>query len=125
MDDGPLADVSACSGERRRSSRIQASSSIGSNGPEPSIQTTPPTESSETAPVTKSARSSPRAGSHAMDHGPTTAQRTGLRRRNEASDFIAPDPISEAMRPLTDEERRNWAGWVELESDPVGLALVY
>jgi hypothetical protein len=24
-----------------------------------------------------------------------------------------------AMKPLTDEERRSWAGWVELESDPV------
>ncbi|KAI6709261.1 hypothetical protein JHW43_008208 [Diplocarpon mali] len=28
------------------------------------------------------------------------------------------DPAEEAMRPLTDEERRAWKGWVELESDP-------
>lgn len=29
------------------------------------------------------------------------------------------DPATEAMKPLTDEERHNWKGWVELESDPV------
>ncbi|TVY43866.1 Ubiquitin carboxyl-terminal hydrolase isozyme L5 [Lachnellula occidentalis] len=28
------------------------------------------------------------------------------------------DAVAEAMMPLTDEERRNWTGWVELESDP-------
>ena len=26
-----------------------------------------------------------------------------------------------AMKPLTDEERQNWKGWVELESNPVGI----
>ncbi|KAH8661355.1 hypothetical protein BGZ60DRAFT_530311 [Tricladium varicosporioides] len=28
------------------------------------------------------------------------------------------DPFEEAMMPLKEEERRNWPGWVELESDP-------
>ena len=35
-----------------------------------------------------------------------------------------PDAVAEAMKPLTDEERRNWKGWVELESDPVGFLCI-
>ncbi|KAL2072296.1 hypothetical protein VTL71DRAFT_11639 [Oculimacula yallundae] len=40
-----------------------------------------------------------------------------LRKRKEPSSFLS-DPVTEALRPLTDEERQNWKGWVELESDP-------
>lgn len=43
-----------------------------------------------------------------------------LRKRNgNVHHGNALDPVEEVMKPLTDEERRNWKGWVELESDPV------
>jgi ubiquitin carboxyl-terminal hydrolase L5 len=43
-----------------------------------------------------------------------------LRRRKSAiSNGIVSDPVEEAMKPLTEEERLSWKGWVELESDPV------
>ncbi len=29
------------------------------------------------------------------------------------------DPLEDTLKPLTDEKRRSWKGWVELESDPV------
>lgn len=31
--------------------------------------------------------------------------------------------IEEAMKPLTDDERKAWKGWCELESDPVSSHL--
>lgn len=40
-------------------------------------------------------------------------------RKRKSPPVISDDPVAEAMKPLTDEERQNWKGWVELESDPV------
>ncbi|KAH7369914.1 hypothetical protein BKA65DRAFT_487322 [Rhexocercosporidium sp. MPI-PUGE-AT-0058] len=51
-----------------------------------------------------------------MDVGSTMSPRN-LRKRKEPPTLMF-DPVTEAMRPLTDEERQNWKGWVELESDP-------
>ncbi|PBP16855.1 putative ubiquitin carboxyl-terminal hydrolase protein [Diplocarpon rosae] len=39
-----------------------------------------------------------------------------LRKRKQS--MATADLAEEAIRPLTDEERRAWKGWVELESDP-------
>lgn len=33
------------------------------------------------------------------------------------------DILEQAMRPLTEEDRQSWPGWVELESDPVSFYL--
>ncbi|CZS95055.1 related to 26S proteasome-associated ubiquitin carboxyl-terminal hydrolase [Rhynchosporium agropyri] len=49
--------------------------------------------------------------------GFSTMPTRSLRKRKEPPIF-ASDPVTEALRPLTDEERQNWKGWVELESDP-------
>jgi len=51
-----------------------------------------------------------------MEIDPTMTTRS-LRKRKDLP-AISADPIAEAMKPLTDEERQNWKGWVELESDP-------
>jgi hypothetical protein len=51
---------------------------------------------------------------------PSPSKREGLRKRTAAStteDEV--DAVAEAMKPLTEEERKKWKGWVELESDPV------
>lgn len=48
-------------------------------------------------------------------------QRSLRQRKSAASNGVISDPVEEAMKPLTDEERRNWKGWVELESDPVSI----
>lgn len=37
------------------------------------------------------------------------------------SDEAPDDVLEEALRPLTDEERAEWPGWIELESEPVRL----
>ncbi len=55
-----------------------------------------------------------------LDDNPPTSQRK-LRKRKEP--VVTTDPVEEAMKPLTDDERRNWKGWVELESDPVSRAV--
>lgn len=56
-----------------------------------------------------------------IDHEPTDGdtpigQRT-LRKRKEP--VTTTDSLEEALKPLTEEARRAWTGWVELESDPV------
>ncbi|KAG9249168.1 ubiquitin carboxyl-terminal hydrolase [Calycina marina] len=47
----------------------------------------------------------------------TPSKRLNLRKRKEAT-MDTEDVMEKAMRPLTDEERREWQGWVELESNP-------
>ena len=53
-------------------------------------------------------------------NGDTPVNQRNLRKRKinvQTSTTFGPD--QEAIKPLTDEERRNWTGWVEHESDPV------
>lgn len=52
-----------------------------------------------------------------MEIDPAMTSRS-LRKRKDPP-AVSADPVAEAMKPLTDEERQNWKGWVELESDPV------
>jgi hypothetical protein len=59
-------------------------------------------------------------GSKSVNEEPSLPKRNLRKRRAEST--VTLDPI-EAMKPLTDEERRNWKGWVELESDPVSLSI--
>jgi len=66
--------------------------------------------------------SSPNTPQDNIDNGDedlTPSKRTGLRRKREEPMEPEPDPMGAAMKPLTDEERRAWPGWVELESEPV------
>ncbi|TAQ84598.1 hypothetical protein B7494_g7083 [Chlorociboria aeruginascens] len=37
---------------------------------------------------------------------------------SERLDNTPDDPLDDVMKPLTDEERRAWKGWAEIESDP-------
>ena len=55
---------------------------------------------------------------------PQPMKRTLRQRNSDRQNGTGADPIEEAMKPLTDEERRNWKGWVELESDPVSFGIV-
>lgn len=48
---------------------------------------------------------------------PSTLLHHNLRKRK--SSVLLSNPLDEAMKPLTEEEKRNWKGWVELESEPV------
>lgn len=40
---------------------------------------------------------------------------------SDESDEAPENLLEEALRPLTDEERAEWPGWIELESEPVRL----
>jgi ubiquitin carboxyl-terminal hydrolase L5 len=112
-------------GERRQSSEIQEPSGIYSNGLKPSLQTTLPMESSEPMPGIISGSSPPPAEAEVSDNDIVTpSKRSGLRHRSEVTNLVTFDPIAEAMKPLTDDERRNWTGWVELESDPVRFTIL-
>jgi len=55
------------------------------------------------------------------DDEPTESTKRRLRPRSEVPSVVESDLIASAMEPLTGEERQNWPGWVELESDPVRL----
>jgi len=106
-----LADLSTCSpGGRRRSSRIRVASS-------------PLSEISEShtrnASVDVSSGKPPLEERKCVDPDPPLSNRCLRKRKNEGHNRASPDAMEGAMKPLTDEERRNWKGWVELESDPV------
>jgi ubiquitin carboxyl-terminal hydrolase L5 len=104
--------------ERRRSSRIQLASSTRSDSLDLSTRSTPTLSSSRSTPADKSTRSTQKEDIEDIDPEPTPSKRPGLRIRNTLVNSGV-DPIEEAMKPLTDEERRNWKGWVDFDSDPV------
>lgn len=94
---------------RRRSTRIKTSPSTRSNSFDQSRQDTPTLKScppTETKP------------DPVLESKPN--RRGGLRKRRESSP-VGDDPMIAAMKPLTDQERQDWKGWVELESNPVRL----
>ncbi|KAH6677532.1 ubiquitin carboxyl-terminal hydrolase [Halenospora varia] len=93
----------------RRSSRIRAASSA-------------PSESFEKSSSPNDAASRPPQDGHFSDAdlGPKRTQPTRTTKLSNGKSENGPrsDPFEEAMMPLTEEERCNWPGWVELESDP-------
>lgn len=93
------------------------------NGLEPSPPSTPPVAASETVPGATLSTSSPTPVEPGLngDENSIPGTRHRLRRRSEVPSLVESDSVAAAMEPLTDEERQNWLGWVELESDPVSL----
>jgi ubiquitin carboxyl-terminal hydrolase L5 len=122
MENNPSDNVChSMAGESRPFPHIQDPSGVHS-----SPQATPPLGPSETLPATEAARSSTQAKPDISVRNKSPAKSKGrLRRRSEIPSLVESDIIEKALQPLTDEERRNWPGWVELESDPVRLILVY
>lgn len=93
-------------GDRRRSSRLPPSQRFQSKTPD--LQA--PADGAAASPDATDLNKSPH-------HDPSTEKRN-LRKRKEAPVNYM-DPIAETMKPLTDDEREEWKGWIELESDPV------
>jgi len=53
-------------------------------------------------------------------HDSSASKRSGLRQKRKVSNISSPDhTLEDAMKAMTKEERQNWQGWAELESDPV------
>jgi ubiquitin carboxyl-terminal hydrolase L5 len=109
MDDLAVLPPLPSSQERRRSSRFRSTSRTFSETPERSTHSTPITSLQDTPQDEKLS---------VRDESPVP-QRKLRQRKSLPSNGTAPDPVEEAMKPLTDEERQHWKGWVELESDPV------
>jgi ubiquitin carboxyl-terminal hydrolase L5 len=76
-------------------------------------------QSSRSTPGERSPPHTPQETADKDDQDPASSKRTGLRRKREDPKEPDPNPMEAAMKPLTDEERRSWPGWVELESEPV------
>lgn len=104
--------------EKRRSARLQRVSSTRSSSFGFSAGTTPTISPSRNTPADKAIPSTTKEGMQDIGPDPTPSKRPGLRIRNTQGDDDI-NPLDEAMKPLTDDERRNWKGWVDLESDPV------
>lgn len=107
--------------ERRRSTRVRASPRSQSDNIERSSHGTQSASSCRATPA-KSTRSTPQyqIDNQNIEPDPSPIRRKGLRIR------VAPinhdvNYHEEVSKPLTDEERRAWKGWVELESDPVSF----
>ena len=116
----------ASEGQQRRSLRL-VPSTLRCDSLDTSTTSTPAARSSRSTPAIQSSRSTPGEGcscktpqeSAEIDEEPTSSKRIGLRRKREEPREPDGDPMGAAMKPLTDEERRSWPGWVELESEPV------
>ena len=68
-------------------------------------------------PSERSEQSAPRFGETASSRGIAQSKTSETRRKSKrrpASRSPSPDYVAEAMKPLTDEERQQWKGWVEL-----------
>jgi hypothetical protein len=107
MDDPVIHPSNSSAGERRRSSRLRSTSQGLSETPGPSTRSTP----------IKSVQDTPQDDKQSLEDESPVPQRS-LRQRRSAIPHGTVS-IEEVMKPLTDEERRDWKGWVELESDPV------
>lgn len=127
MDPSSSSEMSFLSfGGQRRSTRLQAAPAARHDSLDASSRSTPADRSSGSTPAILSSRSTPgprqttphESAVHEEENASPT-KRTGPRRKREAPKEPNPDPMEAAMKPLTDEERRSWSGWVELESDPV------
>jgi ubiquitin carboxyl-terminal hydrolase L5 len=112
MDDLVIHPSNTSSGERRRSSRFRSTSQALSETPERSTRSTPITPGQDT----------PQDDKQSVEDDSPVPQRSLRQRRSAVPNGPILDPVEEGMKPLTDEERQNWAGWVELESDPVSTS---
>jgi len=111
MDDPIILPSDLNSGERQRSSRVRSTSLRVSETPERSTRSTP----------VASVKDTPQAETQSPKEESPVPSRSLRRRKSAFSNGIISDPIDEAMKALTEEERQNWKGWVELESDPVSI----
>jgi ubiquitin carboxyl-terminal hydrolase L5 len=109
-DEGLLLPSDLNSGKGRRSSRFSSDSRAHSETPERSSRSTPTTSLQDT----------PQNEIQTFENESPVPQRN-LRQRKSAAPKNVLDPVETAMKPLTEEERRSWKGWVELESDPVSV----
>jgi hypothetical protein len=100
---------------RRRSSRNPPVSRAFGETLDRSTQSTLPIHSSPSMPQNKKYIY--------PDPEPSPATRNLRKRPSEGSRVSPHDPMDEVMKPLTNEERRAWKGWVELESDPVSFRI--
>ncbi|KAG0647183.1 Ubiquitin carboxyl-terminal hydrolase isozyme L5 [Hyphodiscus hymeniophilus] len=127
MDDSSSEPPSLGLGGQRRSSRLQTISTLRRHSTDTSTVSTPTARSSRNTPAIHSSRSTP--GEHSprntpqngtsKDHeNPTPSKRTNLRRKHDEPKWPETNIMEDAMKPVTDEERRTWPGWVELESEP-------
>jgi len=100
MDTDQAWSESAAGEERRRSSRIRVAFSTPSEAPQKNI---------------------PQKRDNSVENStePNSPKRSLKIRKSDVPNGAGSDPIEESMKPLEDEERQNWKGWVELESDPV------
>ncbi|PVH71847.1 cysteine proteinase [Cadophora sp. DSE1049] len=89
---------------------VQDNTSKSSQNTTASVKATTPTPQVDSLKLTTNGDTD----SVEVDHNMSTRN---LRKRKEPP-TVSADPVAEAMKPLTDEERQNWKGWVELESDP-------
>ena len=97
--------------ERRRSSRARNISKSSPANPDYLDPNISPKSASEHAPFAENAE-------------PTTSPiRSSAKRKSKTN--VPGAAMEEAMKPLTDEERQNWKGWIELESEPVGLPMPF
>jgi hypothetical protein len=97
--------------ERQRSTEIHLNSESPRTTPEKPVHDTPLVGSQIPTPQTQT----PPQDQVQVANG----QRSLRKKKSNGHHGNALDPVEEVMKPLTDEERRNWKGWVELESDPV------
>jgi ubiquitin carboxyl-terminal hydrolase L5 len=128
--DLPSSDLSTLSsGGQRRSTRLQTTPAARHDSIDTSTNGTPAERSARSTPALLSSRSTPGSSRNTPlevddEQEPTPSKRTGLRRKREEPKEPPLDVMEAAMKPLTDEERRDWPGWVELESEPVSWLLV-
>jgi ubiquitin carboxyl-terminal hydrolase L5 len=111
MDDPTVFSSNLDSGEQRRLSNIRSTSQALGETPEKSSRSTPVT----------SVRDTPQAEKQSVKDESPVPSRSLRRRKSAVSNGVVSDPVGEAIKPLTEEERQNWKGWVELESDPVSI----
>ena len=113
---------------QRRSSRIQAKSSLRRDSIDASTANTtaarssrspPAIQSSESTPTQRCVRNTPQENTEKAVQDIAPSKRSGLRHKRGVPKDHAGDLVDAAMKPLTDEERRSWPGWVELVSEPV------
>ena len=97
--------------ERRRSSRARNISKSSPANPDYLDSNISPKSASEHVPFAENAESTA---------GPI---RSSAKRKPKTN--VPGAAMEEAMKPLTDEERQNWKGWIELESEPVGLLMPF
>lgn len=111
-------------------SHINGEDKMSPNGshsmtPEPSSGSTQMTRSRSTPKVEKQSvpeKSPPlHGGKRSAEDGSPMPSRRLRQRKSPKVTMDFDEVVEQAIQPLTEEERRYWKGWVELESEPVSL----